>query len=70
MTVETVTVPKEALMALLDFAALMLANEASAGRQRPSEDYAAVYGGEDEVFLGFHEELELRELRKIGRFAE
>ena len=65
MNQEVVTIPKQALMDLLSFAMLMLVNEASCGRQRPSKDYSAVFGGEDEVFLYFHEELELQEMRQI-----
>jgi len=64
---ELVVVPKAELMALLGFASLMLANEASSGRKRPSEDYSAVWGGDNEVFLGYHEELELQEMERLEK---
>jgi hypothetical protein len=68
---ETVTIPKEAFMALLDFANRMLAQEASANRQRPSEDYAIVFGGEREVFAGYQDELldqSVERLKKEGKW--
>ena len=68
---EMITIPKAAFMALLRFANQTLAREASANRQRPTEEYEIVFGGKDEVFLQYQDELldiEVEELKKAGKW--
>ena len=68
---EMVTIPKKAFMDLLRLANQTLARETSAHRQRPTEEYEIVFGGKDEVFLQFQDELldiEVEELKREGKW--
>ena len=68
---EMVTIPKKAFMDLLRCANQTLAREAIANRQRPTEEYKIVFGGDDEAFLGFQDELlhqEVEQLKREGKW--